>query len=226
MGLGRPLRVGHWLAENADPFIEQIVRGFDEVGIETVVDLDPRGTSDVFFGCGLLTRELIAEGHDLQVVAAPLFPGEVHPHYRSVFISADDAGLDLLSATREKCIAVNEYRSWSGWHAYLAELEHLGVDSPPDARRGTTGSHRASIRAVQEGRFDFAAIDSSVWTHHRAETQGLTIFATGRDWPAPPVSVRSSVEDDVRDLLATLPALRPATTDDYDEMYEASLRLR
>lgn len=54
---------------------------------------------------------------DVEIVAAPLFPGESMPVYRSVMVG------------RPGVMAVNEFGSWSGWRAYLEhDIRLKGLD--------------------------------------------------------------------------------------------------
>ncbi|TKT80036.1 PhnD/SsuA/transferrin family substrate-binding protein [Aquamicrobium sp. LC103] len=72
--------------------------------------------------------------------------------------------LDLLAGRR---LAYNSPDSMSGIIALTRDLETLGEDIGTFAARIETGGHRASIRAVAEGRADICAIDCRSWAMAR-----------------------------------------------------------
>jgi len=184
--------------------------------------VDSRAGVDLLWACGLLTAELIADGAELEVVAAPVFPGETEPVYRSVVV-ARRAG----QGTRR--LAVNEYGSWSGYQGLLRSHRLAPWLSGEIV---ISGSHLDSIAAVAAGNADAAAIDHSVWdwvvAHQPALVADLMVLETSDDWPAPPFSVRrsASARDLVDDLLSYPPApnleIVPATFDRYQFMKTAS----
>lgn len=92
----------------------------------------------------------------------------------------------LLRAGR---VAINEPHSQSGFGAIRASL----AGRPPDLR---TGAHLLSVRAVQQGQADIAAIDAVSWRLMRRQarlTAGLTVRAATAPTPAPPlISARAS----------------------------------
>ena len=113
-------------------------------------------------------------------------------------------------------LAYNEAGSQSGWAAAQMHMATLGL--PGFARALATGSHRASVAAVEDGRADLAFIDAQSWRAIRrwdapsaaevARTDpspGLP-FVTGLDNPDP-------LAEAVRDAIAALP---PAHRDTLD----------
>lgn len=158
--------------------------------------------NDIVWACGLLSARCIASGAvDAEIIAAPVFTGETLAVYRSFIVARAD---DHDSRCR---IAINEYASWSGHHAYR---QHVSLpDTLVDARMASpfsitrvTGSHRASIMALRSGKADRAAIDSSLWRFWSEEEpallDGLTVVDETRDWPAPPFVLRRSIPVDTR----------------------------
>jgi ABC-type phosphate/phosphonate transport system substrate-binding protein len=125
----------------------------------------------------------------LRVLAQPDYsdvPGGRGPFYRSVLVAREGEAVpapdapgaaippDIGSVGR---LAVNARHSLSGWLALLEDAHALreraerAPVSPPAGeaveenplRLVETGGHRASIRAVAEGRADLAAIDCRTW---------------------------------------------------------------
>jgi ABC-type phosphate/phosphonate transport system substrate-binding protein len=102
-------------------------------------------------------------------VATPSYaaPGcDMPGHYRSVLLMSGHnasapvpghAGAALPDWRRGAKLAFNAPDSMSGWHALARDLEAVGRSMPEF--HVETGSHRASLIAVAEGRADIAAID-------------------------------------------------------------------
>jgi len=94
-----------------------------------------------------------------------------------------------------RVLAANARHSLSGW---LALAGDLGID-PARSAAGVviTGGHRASIRAVAEGRADIAAVDCRSWAlalRHEACTKGLVVLGwtaarTGLPYVTGPLTV-------------------------------------
>lgn len=109
--------------------------------------------------CGLPFRTRL---HDrVQLVAALDYalPDTPPGHYRSLFLTrAGEPGELADFATRR--FAYNQPESHSGWAAPQIAAEALGFRFVPALE---TGAHRASARAVAEGRADIAAVDWITW---------------------------------------------------------------
>ncbi|WP_137702039.1 phosphate/phosphite/phosphonate ABC transporter substrate-binding protein [Marimonas lutisalis] len=88
-------------------------------------------------------------------------PGCPPGHYCSVFVARADDPVDTLDAFSGRRFAYNEALSQSGWAAPATHMAGLGLAPGPLIK---TGAHRASARAVAEGRADFAALDAVTWT--------------------------------------------------------------
>lgn len=134
--------------------------------------------------CGLPFR---SELHEIvKLVGTPDYGLANSPpgHYFSVLVCrADDPTEDPANAP-EAVMAVNDYRSQSGWAAPLERLEKR----PPLIR--LTGSHRASARLVAEGAADWAAIDAVSWQGMNGSPEiadQLRIFARTRPTPGLPL---------------------------------------
>jgi len=105
------LRATTHLADGANQLFEQWMVELRESGID--IDSTPGDDTaldaDVVFACGLLTAVRQAEGQPVTIIAAPIFPGETKPVYRSVLIARADSGVAELAAGAGLRLAVNEY---------------------------------------------------------------------------------------------------------------------
>jgi hypothetical protein len=103
-------------------------------------------------------------------------------YYQSLVIARADDPRGDFHAFRTARFAFNDEGSQSGWAALAAEAPEV-LHGP----RVPTGSHRASTRAVREGRADFAAIDAVTFRHLSAasETKGLRIIHATTPAPRP-----------------------------------------
>jgi len=122
----------------------------------------------------------------VQLVGTPDYGVEGCPpaHYRSLVVARADDPRTELAALRGAGFAYNDPGSQSGWAALAAEAPEV-LDGP----RLETGSHRASVRAVREGRADFAAIDAVTYRHLAAagESTGLRIVHATAPRPGLPL---------------------------------------
>ena len=147
--------------------------------------------------CGMPYRSRL---HDkVALVGTPDFgvAGCAPGFYCSVLVVNAQDDRAQLSDFADDIFAYNEGGSQSGWAAPAA---HLAAFGRRFTRLLATGSHRASLRAVAEGRAAMAAIDAVTWElaqrhdpasarlrvlERTAPTPGLPyITAQGRD-PAP-----------------------------------------
>jgi ABC-type phosphate/phosphonate transport system substrate-binding protein len=147
----------------------------------------------------------------VQLVGTPDYGVEGCPraHYRSLVVARTDDPRTELSAFGGARFAFNDPGSQSGWAALAAEAPEV-LDGP----RLESGSHRASVRAVREGRADFAAIDAVTYRHlaSASETAGLRIIhATA---PRPGLPLITGAANDPAQIFdaahAAIAALSPA----------------
>ena len=252
------LRAGTLLGPNTVPILKSLVerlvdRGHD-IELTAAPDVSGLGARaaeavaslDVLWACGLLTAELVANGCPIEVVAAPVFDGELSPVYRSVLVTRADPGrglgrsIDLNDVARSR-VAVNEIGSWSGYRAVLQEFSVVRGHATDDVTEAVrqdlvlTGAHVESVRAVADERADLAAIDHTIWdwlvANSPSDVEELVVVDRTVDWPAPPFSLASSCPAKsalTADLLALgraptpgLQAIVPASADAYAVMIEA-----
>ena len=107
-------------------------------------------------------------------------------HYRSVFVVRSDCTAKTPKDLASQCFAYNELLSQSGYGAPQLWAQAQGFQFENVTK---TGSHRASIAAVAEGRADIAAIDAHTWWIEQAENpQTAKLKAIGHTTATPAMS--------------------------------------
>lgn len=98
----------------------------------------------------------------VELVGTPDFGNEgcAAGHYRSILIARADDPRDSFAQFDGARLAYNDALSQSGWAAPVNDALAQGIRLIPGPQ---TGSHRASVAAVAEGRADLAAIDALTW---------------------------------------------------------------
>ncbi|SEO63300.1 ABC transporter, phosphonate, substrate-binding protein [Salinihabitans flavidus] len=165
--------------------------------------------------CGLPFRSRLHPRVTLVATPDHGLPGCPPGHYTSVFVAhrtrADAALADFAGAR----FAYNEALSHSGWAAPRTHMDAAGL------RMGTlvpTGAHRASARAVAEGRADLAGLDALTWEmirRHDDFAADLVEIARTDPTPALPyITARNRDPEPLRTALsAAVDTLSPADRD-------------
>jgi len=115
--------------------------------------------------------------------------------YYSVLIAREDVP-DDPDESQEYAFAYNDVRSQSGYAAFLRKL--IADASPLPERYVATGSHRASIAAVAEGRADIAAIDAVTWglaCRHDADAERVKVIGKTSAMPGLPFITSFNLSD-------------------------------
>ena len=131
--------------------------------------------------------------------------------YRSALIARegtacpvpDLAGAALPVAVAQVArLAVNARHSMSGWLALMADAPCLHERAAHSDRTGLeiveTGGHRASIRAVAQGRAELAAIDCRSWAmalDHEPCARALVVVGWTAERPGLPFVTGSATDD-------------------------------
>ena len=142
--------------------------------------------------CGLPYRTRLHG--QVTLVATPVcdLPGAPPGHYHSVLVARRRDPRRDLADFDGATLAYNEALSQSGWAAPAAAAAALGITYGAGV---ATGTHRASARAVAEGRADLAAIDGLTWRMIRRWDDfaaALKEIGTTRPTPALPwITARS-----------------------------------
>jgi ABC-type phosphate/phosphonate transport system substrate-binding protein len=100
----------------------------------------------------------------VRLVATPIYDVEGcdGPRYSSFIVASSAERGGPLADFAGRRVAFNSRDSLSGYVTLVAALREAGL-RPDQLEWVETGSHRASVRAVAEGRADLAAIDALCW---------------------------------------------------------------
>lgn len=151
-----------WWAGLAEHFERQ---GFNNVPRHlNRTDTDPYDiwlASDLFFAqtCGYpLTHKLAGQ---VRLIGTPWYDcrGCQDALYSSLFVVHQDQKAQDLTMVLPARTAVNGRDSYSGWRAFRATVEALGMDGDLLAETVISGSHANSIDLVRQGKADIASID-------------------------------------------------------------------
>ncbi|MCB2006018.1 MAG: PhnD/SsuA/transferrin family substrate-binding protein [Rhodoferax sp.] len=149
--------------------------------------------------------------HDVQVLAAPAFdlPGCAGVDYRSMILVPQAGGADSLEQLRGAVAVINQWHSHSGMNALRHTIAPLAREGRFFSRIEVSGSHMASIVAVQQGRADVAAVDCATYgLAMRAAPERLSgvrvLQATAAAPGLPLITSRALGHAQVQDLRAVL----------------------
>ncbi|QQR89337.1 MAG: PhnD/SsuA/transferrin family substrate-binding protein [Myxococcales bacterium] len=121
-------------------------------------------------------------GLDVLAVPAYDFPGCEGPNYRSVLLVREDEKGESLSEFRGTKFAYNQKNSHSGYTVLRHELAKIQATSPSFFSKAfATGSHAASIAAVQKKDADLSCVDCVSYgllkRHCPDSVEGLRVLA-------------------------------------------------
>lgn len=156
--------------------------------------------------CGLPYAARLASA--VSLVGAPSYdlPGCPPGFYRSeILVRRDDPVADV-GALKGRRFACNGWESQSGRAAFAAAFR-----APEAHFRDVllTGAHRASIRAVAEGRSDAASIDAVSWRlakAHEPAAARLRVLASTPSTPGLPLITAKRPSGEVREIATAVKA--------------------
>jgi phosphonate transport system substrate-binding protein len=167
------------------------------------------GQIDLAFVC---SPPLIWLNGTVEAIAAPVladarFAGR--PLYSSEVVVRSDSRFQSFEDLRGSRWAVNEPSSWSGYWVVLQRVKEWGYFREVVE----AGFHQRSLRLVEAGEVDAAAIDSQVLAVEMRDDPALArrlrVVETLGPAPSQPVVVRSSLDADVKAAIqAVLLSLR------------------
>ena len=149
----------------------------------------------------------------VRLVATPCYsaPGCERAQYRSAIVVRADDAADSIADMRHRRCTINEATSNSGVNLLRAAVAPLSDGEPFFATVSVSGSHRASVQMVSDGRADVAAIDCISLAHlgycAPSTVTRLRVLSWTEPSPSPPFITARSTDD------ATVRALRAALLD-------------
>ncbi|MGR3663052.1 MAG: phosphate/phosphite/phosphonate ABC transporter substrate-binding protein [Paracoccaceae bacterium] len=166
--------------------------------------------------CGLPYRSKL---HDrVQMIATPDYglAGATPGYYYSVFVVRRGASENLADYAG-KHFVYNGSDSQSGWAGPLKHLAAHGLDC---GKQTATGGHRASARAVAEGRADFSALDAQTWRMiKRYDDFARNLVVIDRTDETPGLPLITHKDRDPEPLLAAFEdALAALSSEDRDTL--------
>ena len=138
------------------------------------------------------------------LVATPVcdLPGVLPGYYYSVLVARREDPRRSLAEFDGATLAYNEALSQSGWAAPVAEAAAAGIAF---GQTLATGAHRASARAVAEGKADLAAIDALTWRMiRRWDGFAADLREIGTTAPTPALPWITSRATDAQTIAAAL----------------------
>ncbi len=170
--------------------------------------LDPRLALGMACGWPLVTQ--LAERVRVVGSFVHRLDGDASSTYRSVIVAREETS---VAASANCTFAFNSAHSLSGYVSMTALLPPGQIEWA--GRTIETGSHRASIDAVRDGRADIASIDALTWAYFDQETprvlQGMVVIGRGPTVPHLPIITGAAIDDDT--IAQWRNALAAATTD-------------
>ena len=141
----------------------------------------------------------------VRLVATPAYDiaGCEGVRYRSVFVVREDDPAASLADLRGRRVAVNSRASQSGYNCLrhaLAPLAEAAGGGPFFSEVTVSGSHRASLTALREGRADLAAVDCVTFAltarTEPAAVTGLRVLAWSAAAPCLPYITRADISEE------------------------------
>ncbi len=93
----------------------------------------------------------------------PLVQRSADKNFHSLFITQAGASIQKLADCKGKRFAFGDINSTSGHLIPFDELKKAGIDADQDMQIRYTGSHAATVKAVEGGAADAGALDETVY---------------------------------------------------------------
>ncbi|MGI9516508.1 MAG: phosphate/phosphite/phosphonate ABC transporter substrate-binding protein [Pirellulaceae bacterium] len=184
-------------------------------------------SSAFFFGqaCGYDVRMAYAE--HLQAVVTPCYdvPGCQGSQYRSFVVVRADSDFQSVEQLRGTRCVINTPTSHSGMNVLRALVAPMHCDGRFFAKVSMSGAHERSLRMIQSGQVDVAAIDCVTYAllarYRPAELAGTRVIHHTNLVPAPPFVTASNASP------ATVAGMRRAVVSalQHPDLAEARSRL-
>lgn len=99
----------------------------------------------------------------------PLVQRSIDKQFHSVFVTQQGSAVKTLADTKGKRFAFGDINSTSGHLIPYRELKKAGVNADKDLKFRYTGSHTATLKAVETGASDAGALDETVYKSMTAD---------------------------------------------------------
>ena len=114
--------------------------------------------------------------------AIPLVQRQADREFHALFITHTGTKIDKLADLKGKTFAFGDINSTSGHLMPYRAMLKAGVDPDKDLKFRYTGSHAATVKAVESGAVDAGAVDETVYREMtkdgKAEASKLRVFYT------------------------------------------------
>jgi ABC-type phosphate/phosphonate transport system substrate-binding protein len=126
----------------------------------------------------------------LTIILTPSYsaPGCGDGTYSSWIVVREDSPIESLTALCDARLIANDDRSWSGYHCLRGFFGNF-------SEIRFSGGHGESLRRLQAGQADIAAIDCIVWAllrrYEPSALDGLRVIGRTPEVPAPPLVTRA-----------------------------------
>jgi len=114
----------------------------------------------------------------------PLVQREADREFHALFITQTNSKIEKLSDLKGKSFAFGDINSTSGHLMPYRAMLKAGVDPDTDLKFRYTGSHAATVKAVESGAVDAGACDETIYKEMtkdgKADTSKLRVFYTTR----------------------------------------------
>lgn len=114
--------------------------------------------------------------------AIPLVQRQADRNFHALFITRRDSGISALADLKGKSFAFGDINSTSGHLMPYRAMQEAGVDPDHDLKFRYTGSHAATVKAVESGAADAGACDETVYNEMtkdgKADPAKLRVFYT------------------------------------------------
>lgn len=114
----------------------------------------------------------------------PLVQRDADRDFHSLFITQAGSAIKRLTDVKGKSFAFGDINSTSGHLIPYQELQRVGVNVDSDVQYRYTGSHAATLKAVESGASDAGALDETVYktmtSEGKVDASKLRVFHTSR----------------------------------------------
>jgi phosphonate transport system substrate-binding protein len=153
----------------------------------------------------------------------PLVQRSIDKQFHSIFVTQSSSAIKTLADTKCKSFAFGDINSTSGHLIPYRELKKAGVDADRDLKFRYTGSHSATLKAVETGASDAGALDETVFKSMIADGSAngskVRIFHTSEPFVDYVWVANKSVSPATRDKFANaFLKLKPGQNDEILEI--------